>query len=126
MADAVTGIVKRLTFYRNEFPVIPSARQSEFNDAVGLPLPHFAVGSGHAQRAVAPSSRSHNDFAGSTRRVWISLGILRRKPLVGVFVARKNEVRMGGIEVLPEWPQARVQGVALENAAAKKSVVPVS
>ena len=41
-------------------------------------------------------------------------------------MTRKNQVRVGGIEVLPEWPQARVQGVALENAAAKKRVVPVS
>ena len=90
MADAVAGIVERLTFYRNEFPVILSARQSEFKDAVGLPVPHFAVRSGQAQRAVAPSSRSHNDLADSTYRVRIPLRILRREPLVGVFMARKN------------------------------------
>src|SRR5436309_1250389 len=126
MADAIAGIVERLTFHWNEFPVIFSAGQGEFKDAVSLPVPHFAVGSGHAQRAVAPSARSNNDFADSTRGVWISLGILRSKPLVGMFVARQNQVRVDGVKVLPERPQARVQGVLLEKAAAKKRVVPVS
>src|SRR5436309_14388809 len=78
MADAIAGIVERLTFHWNEFPVIFYAGQGEFRDAVSLPVPHFAVGSGQAQRAVAPSARSNNDFADSTRGVWISLGILRR------------------------------------------------
>src|SRR5438105_6544772 len=67
MADAIAGIVERLTFHWNEFPVIFSAGQGEFKDAVSLPVPHFAVGSGHAQRAVAPSARFNNDFADSTR-----------------------------------------------------------
>ena len=126
MAYAITGIVERLTLYRNEFPVIFSARQGEFKDAVSRPVPHFAVGSGHAERAVAPSAGSHHDFADSAHGVRISLRILRSKPLVGVFVAGKNQVCVGGIKVLPEWPQLWVQGVALEDAAAKKSVVPVS
>ena len=58
--------------------------------------------------------------------VQMPVGILRRKPLIGMFMARKNQVRVGGVKVLPEWLQARVQGVALENAAAKKRVVPIS
>ena len=126
MADAVAGIVERLTFYGNEFPVVFPARQGEFKDAVGRPVPHLAVGSGHAQRAVAPSSRAHYDFADSTHGIQIALRILRGKPLVGVFMASKNQVRVGSIKILPEWPQLWVQGVALEDAAAKKSVVPVS
>ena len=75
MADAIAGIVECLTFYGNEFPVVFPARQGEFKDAVGRPVPHLAVGSGHAQRAVAPSSRSHYDFADSARDLWFGQGI---------------------------------------------------
>lgn len=102
MADAIAGIVERLTFYRNEFPVIFSARQGEFEDPISRPVPHFAVRSGHAQRAVAPSPGAHNDFADSMHGVRASLRVLRSKPLVGVFMAGENQVRVGGIKVLPE------------------------
>src|SRR5947199_9124693 len=117
MADAIAGIVERLTFHWNEFPVIFSAGQGEFKDAVSLPVPHFAVGTGHAQRAVAPSARSNNDFAESTRGVWISLGILRSNPLVGMFGARQNQVAVAAVKIIPESPQARRQGGLLQKAA---------
>src|SRR5947199_9806756 len=103
MADATAGIVERLTFHWNEFRVIFSAGQGEFKDAVSLPVPHFAVGSGHAQRAVAPCARSNNDFADAPRGVWISLGILRSKPLVGMFVARLNQVGVVVVSVILDW-----------------------
>lgn len=94
--------MERLTFYRNEFPVIFSARQGEFEDPISRPVPHFAVRSGHARRAVAPSPGAHNDFADSMHGVRASLRVLRSKPLVGVFMAGEKQVRVGGIKVLPE------------------------
>ena len=50
------------------------------------------------------SSRAHHDFANAMCRIRLPIQILRSKPFVRVFVACENQVRVRGVEVLPERP----------------------
>src|SRR6266436_659434 len=117
---------------RNVFPssgmnsqvYFPGARV-KLQHAEGLPISHFAVRGGKAKQAVAAPARPSDNFADAVFRVGLSVRVLWREPLVGMFMPRQNKVGVRRVKVFPELLQFRMPRVALEESAAEQRMVTI-
>src|SRR2546421_587653 len=114
-----------LPLFGNKFPRVFSGRKRELQHAISVPFTDFAVRSGKAEEVMAASSSPGDNFPDSIHGIGFALGVLRRKTFVGVLVSRKNQVGMRGIQVTPELLQFGMEGVFLEDTAAKERVMAI-
>src|SRR5690242_17510393 len=98
MTCATAGITKGLALFRDKLPSVFSGRERELQHAVSFPFANFAIRRGKAEKVVAASSGPNNNLADTIRGVGFAIGILRRKSFVGVFVSRKYQISVRGVQ----------------------------
>src|SRR5580658_8921814 len=101
-------------------------RQRQFDDAVRIRIPNFAVGTRKPQWIMAPSTGAHNNFANPIHWVGVPVRILRRKAFVGMLMTHYDQCSVRRIEILPEFLQFQMNRMTLEHAAAEKRMMAVS
>ena len=119
MAAASAGVVEALALFRKEFPRVALRRKRQLDHAISLEVPNFAVGHDKSQEIVTASAGSNDDLANAVPRIRASIRILWSEALVGMFVPGENQIGVRGIQVFPEGPQFRVNGVLFGNTAAE-------
>src|SRR5438876_1517111 len=125
VADAAAGIMKGLALFGDKLPSVFSRRERELQHAVSFPFANLAIRRGKAEKVVAASSSPNDNLPYSVCRVGFTLRVLRRESFVGMLVSGKNQVGVRGVQVFPQRLQLGMYGMALEYAAAKKSVMTI-
>src|SRR5882762_4306521 len=98
VADTAAGVLESLSFLGDEFPGVFPGQKRQFQYAERFPIPHLAVWGSEAEQAVAAPARPDDDFADAVFGVGVPIGILRREPLIGMFMPCKNQIGAGRIE----------------------------
>ncbi len=125
MADPAAGIMKRLPLFGDEFPAVLPWRERELQHAERFPVPNLAVRSGETKEIMAASASPSNDFADSVRGIGFTLRVLWCKAFVGMFMSCKNQVAVGGVQVVPELLQLGMDRVLLEDTAAEERMMTI-
>lgn len=76
-----------------ELPAVAPSVEVEFENTVGVPVSHLAVGLGGGNAVVVLAARAHHELTDAHFSVGDALGRLRREALVVVVVTYQDELR---------------------------------
>src|ERR1700730_19126184 len=125
VADPRAGVAEGFPFFRKELPRIALGQKGQLQDSVGADIAHFAVGHSQPQRIMTAAARAYDNLANAVPRVGSSVRVLGSEPFIGMLMARKHQVGVNGVQIVPQRLQFGVDGMASEETTTEQRVMSI-